>query len=154
MIQPAVPDIIGPSVAAEDPHTGLGEQITHRGDLRQQGVLALLFVEQLTHGIARGLAGIAVIHGLEPRTHRGLKFRGDVAFHRLPHQVGQTLTPLCKGDIEPIPELGIVFEQAVGPGRPVALGIHGIRTTRHRPAIDTRAPRGHWPRPSGRRTTA
>ena len=54
-------------------------------------------------------------------------------------------------EAEPQPELGVVLEQRVGPRRAAALRVDAPRRRREVAAVDRRAARWRWPRPSDRR---
>ena len=150
MVQTAVADIVGPTVAAEDPHGLLGqvfllaEDISGQragGAVAQQGALGLQLggvrgelrhggqllhgADALLQGLDVGLGGLgvggAVVHGVQPRLCGGLQL-GTRPLHsdQLAGLVGQILADLVLTGEHTQAVLGVILEQGVAPGGTVA----------------------------------
>ena len=125
VIHAAEADIIGPAVAAEDPHGLLGEIRLLAEDLL--GLVAAARLKGGHQGFGGGLVGLAVVHGLQPLGARLLHIRGGVlGGDELLDLAGETGTDGVLAQIHAKAVLGVVLKEGVGPGGAVAGGVDGI----------------------------
>ena len=149
MIEAAGADVVCPAIATDDPHALAHERV---GELEQGG--------RVGHGIGVGDAGQRRLQAGDPLAlgtdaelaivvdagdkgidccgpQRRLELRPQ-AVHQ--HQCSAALRLETESDAET--ELGIVLEQAVGPGRAPALAVHRVRRGGQVAAEDAAAPSG------------
>ncbi len=165
MIESAVADVVGPAVAAEDPDGLLDEQILilqHFASERAGFAGANLAVGQplgfplgagqvdvdavLAGGDQLGgglLAALGVVHVVEPFLARFLDVGGGVLDgDELLNVLLQLGAALGGAQVHAEAELGVVLEQAVRPGRAVAVLVDGVGAGGGAAAVDGGAARG------------
>ena len=141
VVQTAEADVVGPAVTAHEPdalaHQVVGERVRasvprprSSGDSARRrsatrsrcaAMPALVVLLGRQHGVAQRLAHV----GSQPRQQRLRP--GHVLVHRQAHAQA---------------ELGVVFEERIGPGRTASVGVGGVGRGRQVAAVDRRAPGG------------
>ena len=140
VVYSAVADVVGPAVAAEDPLTLLDQQVL----VLEHGFAQLAVLGQRGEQLrGSGLAGFALVLDFEPLID-GLDqlLLAGVGFLDLEQVLGELLSSLGGGEEHAVTELGIVLEEAVGPGGAVAVFVHGVGAGRGAAAVDGGAARG------------
>ena len=134
MVQPAGPDVVGPAVAADDPHAAPdqvvhhAEQVGHGGAV-QPGQPPL----ELGHPSALGAQlGLAQLAGRQDVVH---DIVADHCAQLAEPSTCQVALPVG-GEPKAQPELGVVLEQGVRPGRAAALRVRRPRRGGQVPAVD------------------
>ncbi len=147
VIESAVSDIVGPAVAAEDPHRLLGQVLLVGKDARRElghlsGALGSS-AQSLDVGRSRSLGGFSVSAGLKPGARRVGQLAGRTA--ALDEGLGVYNHLVLHGLVaqkHAHAVLGVVLKQRVRPGRAVAVGVHRVGRRSRRTAPDGRAARG------------
>ncbi|OPZ60770.1 MAG: hypothetical protein BWY87_00264 [Deltaproteobacteria bacterium ADurb.Bin510] len=139
VVDAAVADVVGPAVAAEGPDRLLGEVVLELED--GLGRVTAVGSQRCDQLLAGGLAGLAVVHGLEPGLHGSLAGGRRAVQIGLDH-VGQGLALLADGQGHAVAEFGVVLEERAGPGWTLALGVDAVGRGRSRAAVDRRAAGG------------
>lgn len=136
MVEPAKADVVGPAIATDEPDRFFHQIVRIASQLLGCRILALL--QQLPQLLDMGpllgnrQGGIA--------EHLAQRCRYGVAQAR--QQTAHPLPVLIDGETEPQSELGVVFKQRVGPGRPAPVGVGGVGGGRQVAAINGRAAGG------------
>ncbi|KAF5044330.1 hypothetical protein DSECCO2_492900 [anaerobic digester metagenome] len=141
MVQPAIADIVGPTVAAEDPEGILGEEFLVLVDLVEKRV-AVHEGQDVTNGVAVFFGFFSVAAVFEPALEGFGQIFGQLAFQSLDDQVDQLGLTLGIGHLYAVSELGGVLEQGVAPGRAVPFGVDRVGSGRSGSAPDGGAARG------------
>ena len=140
MIQPAVADIIRPAVAADDPDALFHQHIRQPEKLfgcRIFGIFKFLF--QFSHACALCLnAGFFGLVSIEEFIHQLAANSFRLAFD----QFAGEFALLVHGQAHAQTELGVIFEQRVGPGRSAAISIEGLGRGGQIAAVNGRAAGG------------
>ena len=128
VVQSAVADVVGPAVAAEDPHGLLAQIVLLRQDLRGDGAAVGRGV--LQHGDQRldGLGvGLAVVLGVQ------ILLDNSLILGRTLSVLHHGLQPLDEGvadglltQVQAQAVLGVVLEQRVSPGHALAVLVDGV----------------------------
>ena len=138
MVEPAGADVVGPAVAADDPHAA-PDQVIHDAEQVGHG-RAVEPVEpphQLGHPLAlRAQLRLAQLRRVEDGVHQ----LGAHLVAQLGEPPARQLGVPVGGEPEAEPELGVVLEERVRPGRAAAVGVGRPRRGRQVPAVDRRAP--------------
>ena len=138
VVEPAGPDVVGPPVAADDPHAAPDQVLDDAQEVGHDGpVQPVEALHQLRHPFA-------LVAQLRLPELRALQD----AVHQLgAHLVAQLRQPPVRqigvrvgGEPEAEAELGGVLEEGVRPCRPPAVGVGRPRRRRQVPAVDRGAP--------------
>jgi len=136
---PAVADVVGPAVAAEDPDGFFREDV----GIDLDGGLGRIGVGQQRLHLVAVLPGEGgVVLARQPAGQGGAQLVGKRTFQGGGHLVGQLGPALVDGQIVAEAEFGRVLEQRIVPGRSVSLGIDGVGRGRRGAAPDGRTARG------------
>ncbi|MBV6467451.1 MAG: hypothetical protein PGMFKBFP_02812 [Anaerolineales bacterium] len=140
VVQPAVADVVGPAVAADDPDGTLDEAVGYGEEFAGAGVFAGgEFFPQRRDALA--LFGDARLGGLVRRqqaVHQRLSDLGGEGRQKFT----RVFVLLVEREAHPQPELGVVFEERVRPGRAASVRAHRPGSRRQVAAVDGGAARG------------
>ena len=127
MVQAAVADVVGPTVPAEDPQGGRGQQVGVLQDVLRVGVLGI--------DLAQGRQGLAQVPGLRG-VHLGQPGFGDAGkgrvFRHALHHDFQRCPAGAQADGHAVAELGVVLKQGVGPSGAFPGLVHHVGHAGHR----------------------
>ena len=136
MVHATVADVIGPAVAAEDPHASLSQEVLILQDLLGQLAASLSSLLQLGDQGIGGLAGSSAV-GLSVQIGLAGFLQGAFGLlHHLFNLSSQALPQLTGGDGNAQAELGVVLEEGVSPGRTAALLVDSVGNSRCAAAPD------------------
>ena len=146
VVEAAEADVVGPPVAADDPHTLAGEAAGERqqvaGGLRTGAVAGGEWLQRLAQrGDPLTLGADADLGPLVGGEDRVDEVRTDGAGHPLEQRGGEGRLRL-QTEAQAEPELGVVLEQRVAPRRAATLVVDGPRRRRQVAAVDRRAAGG------------
>jgi len=118
VIQPAVADVISPSIAAHDPHTFLHQQVGEGAQLLcfRRSIALQSLLEKADALPLLVDVGFVLLRSRE--NGRG-QFVPDLST-QLQHQFASEFGLLIDREPESESELGVVFKQGIGPRRPAA----------------------------------
>ena len=141
VVEPAEADVVGPAVAADDPHAAAHQVVGQRSRAERQrpspGRRAWTRASA-TRRLRRAARRAAPS---DRRRGSGRRGRRRPRPRAVEQHVG--LRGLgCRAEAHAEPELGVVLEQRVGPGRPAAFGVRRPRRRRQVAAVDRRAAGG------------
>ena len=141
VVQPAEADVVGPAVAADDPDAPPDQGVGDRRELLGFGG-AVRGPRAAASARPRGRAA----RGSGPRcpadwTGSASTSSSSHGLRQAAEQVARVILLLIDGHADAQPELGIVLEERVRPGRPSALGVLRPRGRRQVAAVDRRAAR-------------
>ena len=141
LVEAAEADVVGPAVAADDPDAladevaGEGEQVSGVGAERRRRRRASASRRRLDPLALEDDLGLGVLDGVEePADEVRAELRGE-ALEQPAGVVGLGV----EGEPHPEPELGVVLEQRVAPGRAATGGVDRPRRRRQVGAVDRRA---------------
>ncbi len=140
VVQPAVTDVVGPAVPADDPHA-LFHQVIGQGEeaLRFRGIRPLQPFLERRHPFPLGEnAGFGRLVRVEQPPGQ---FVADLR-RQLPDQVARHPGVLVDRQPETQAELGVVLEERIAPGRPPPVPVAGVGRRRQVGAVDGGAPGG------------
>mmetsp|Transcript_40409 Transcript_40409/g.65524 ORF Transcript_40409/g.65524 Transcript_40409/m.65524 type:complete len:273 (-) Transcript_40409:2948-3766(-) len=129
VIKTSIADIVGPTVATNDELSNLGEEVFLSIELRNGGMLILLTDQQPLNTFRNSTAFGGVILQLEPLVEilaQGRGQRNGGVLHNTLNVRLQGLPSSNSRHPNAIAELGVVFEQGVGPGRTTTLCVGGV----------------------------
>mmetsp|Transcript_15838 Transcript_15838/g.37381 ORF Transcript_15838/g.37381 Transcript_15838/m.37381 type:complete len:470 (+) Transcript_15838:2359-3768(+) len=140
VVQATVPDVVGPAVSTNNPEAAAAEhvfQVVEVVDLWMRALLLLQKRHELLHDLmvdAAALRQQEVMHLLLAHHQELLQCLTKFVGHRhglirqgVLHLHCEVVAALLEGLAHAEAELGVVFEQGVGPGRTLSLVVRGVR---------------------------
>src|SRR4029077_18386263 len=137
MIEATVADVVGPSVAADDPDTFLYQHVSKNEKLFSLGL------SELAQPLFQDVYALALLVDvgfvfLFCCDKRGRQIFANVVSHAAEKFLGE-LGLLVDRHAESEAEFSVVFEQRVGPRRPTSVSVLSPGSSRQVAAIDRRA---------------
>src|ERR1035438_3494466 len=140
MVEPAVPEGVGPPVAAYDPDALLHERIGHEEKAPRFGR-----VRALERGLQRedpfALSGDIGLRVLRSRQERAGERLADARGERL-HERPRLVLERVQREAEPETELRVVLEERIRPRRAAAVRVRPVGGRQEVAAVDRGAPGG------------
>ena len=140
VIEAAVADIVGPTIAADGPDALLDEHVGHGQQVAGFGVRDALQLG-LEGRHAGALLFDALLAGLIGVKEGGGEIVADGGSQALSQFLSEGVL-VVDGQAHAESELGVILEQGVGPGGTAALGVHRVRRGGQIASVDGRAAGG------------